>query len=48
MYPARINEAKDVPSAETIPKDRLPILSRTTQETMEKINLMTAVTTAAK
>lgn len=48
MYPARVNEAKDVPSAEMIPKDRLPILSRTMQDTMEKINLMIAVTTAAK
>lgn len=48
IYPARVNEAKDVPRAEMIPKGRLPILSSTTQETMEKINLMTAVTTAAK
>lgn len=48
MYPARENEAKAVPSAETIPKGRLPILSRTMQETMEKMNLMAAVTTAAK
>lgn len=47
-YPARLKEAKDVPSAETMPKARLPILSNKTQETKEKINLITAVTTAAK
>lgn len=47
-YPARIKEAKDVPTAEMMPKVRLPILSNKTQETKEKINLITAVTTAAK
>lgn len=46
--PTRVNEAKDVPSAEAIPKARLPILSNKIQERREKINRTTAVTTAAK
>lgn len=48
MYPASINEASDVPNAEIIPTVRLPILSSITQETREKMNLIIAVTTAAK
>lgn len=47
-YPARTNEAKDVPSAETMPMARLPILSNKIQEMKEKISLITAVITAAK